>query len=295
MMRGRRCLLLVVSLCCLTGCGARYSRQALPAGPAASPSPSAAPTPSPEKTADPVPETVASTQTPVPVPDPPELTVTLTPPEAGEVWGTRALLVEYRDVEGNLLFEGDLSLPYAPEAEGGLLAVEEYCRKWMEANLGRAETGMDTARTLAQQGHIPICDLYFHGGISFSRGDLALLTAYEEGYLGGAHGFHHSYSTWFDLSTGAELTLADLFSDWEDARAAIWTELEPQVKEYEPAHEGISQRADEGLENAAFFLEEDGLTIHYNEYAIAAYAFGSFEFFVPKEALSGLTAYPIWD
>ena len=54
--------MLVVSLCCLTGCGARYSRQALPAGPAASPSPSAAPTPSPEKTADPVPETVEPTQ-----------------------------------------------------------------------------------------------------------------------------------------------------------------------------------------------------------------------------------------
>lgn len=266
-MNRRLCCLLLLSLLC--GCTAK---------PTPSQAVSPAPTPSPS---------------PAPLPSPPALEVLLTPPTEGELWGRRCLQVEYQDGAGKLLFEGDLVYPYLPEAQGGYAAIEAECQAWMDAGLEDVQLGIET-------GQVPLgtsCYLLSHGDISFCQGGLAQLAIYREGYLGGAHGFHSAFSFCYDLDTGETLTLSDLFTHWPTAKEAIWEALEPQVLAAVSADlsQDAAAQAYDCLEDTPFFLHEEGLTIHYNEYAIASYAAGSFDFPLSKDLLAPLTAYSLWD
>lgn len=274
----RRGVYVFLLLCLLAGCA---------------PNPSS-PTPSPALTVSPTPSPPPATPSPspAPLPTPPSLEIVLTPPEEGELWGRRSLQVEYQSAEGKLLFEGDLILPYIPNATGGYETIEENCRAWMASNLEDIQLGMEICQELGLY-----CYLISYGNIGFCRGNLAQLVIYEEGYLGGAHGFHHHSSTCYDLETGETMKLSDLFADWPTAREVIWTALEPQVMNSVNANlaEEAATQAYEYLDDTPFFIEDEGITIHYNEYAIAAYAYGNFDFLLPKDLLAPLSAYPLWD
>lgn len=283
----------LAALCCLlVGCAG-------PVQPA--PTPTAEPTPAAEVTVTPAPTQEVTPDptpkpTPAPVPPPPELELVLTPPEEGEIWGTRSLLVEYRDEAGTLLFDADLSLPYIPNPKDGYQAVEDFCQEWMDESIVETSRGLSIAEEYAHSDQFYPYYLLDNGGISFSKGNLVLLTIYSEGYLGGVHGYHQLFSACFDIETGEQLHLSDLFSDWDAAREIIWAELDAQAKKSgPPTWADAAESAYEYLSDTTFFLSEDGLTIHYGEYAIASYADGSFAFLIPKDSISHLTAYPIWD
>lgn len=209
-------------------------------------------------------------------------------------WGQQTVIVN-KYLHGQQLVEYSCVQPFARRVGTAYDAINAYYPD-VDALLTEAEEYYLLASDLS----LPGISLYSvsYSGLSFETDELIQISSYYEAYLGGAHPNHNSNSDCFDLKTGALLELPDLFIDWETAKEVIWESIYPQILNRFP--EGQAERsaqfAQKDLEeNPVFFIDSEGLTIYYNEYAIASYVDGPSEFFVPKEDLSGLTSYPIWD
>lgn len=211
--------------------------------------------------------------------------------------------------EGQLVYEYDISLPFFSVSQGPYVSVSRYYQEWIEELAAKAEESaqgsLDMAEDFPELSVYTPAYLSIHAGLTFCDGEgLLQVCGTEESYgLGAAHPLHTAFSHTFDQFTGERIELPDLFTNWEQAREVLWTAIEPQAREALAFPDirteqlaGRLELAKELLEqDSVFFLNEKGLTIHYNEYAVASYVEGDFDFFAPKENLSGLTAYPIWD
>lgn len=217
-----------------------------------------------------------------------------TAPES-EPWGQQTVIVN-KYQHGQQLVEYSCVQPFARRAGTAYDAINAYYPN-VDALLTEAEEYFLLASEYPNLPGLPLYSVSY-SGLSFETDELIQISSYYEAYLGGAHPSHSSSSDCFDLKTGALLELPDLFSDWDTAKAVIWDTIYPQILDRFPEDqvERSAESAREDLEeNPVFFIDPEGLTIHYNEYVIASYADGPSDFFVPKEKLSNLTTYPIWD
>lgn len=211
-----------------------------------------------------------------------------------EPWGQQTVIVN-KYQHGQQLVEYSCVQPFARRVGTAYDAINAYYPD-VDALLTEAEEYYLLASDLS----LPGISLYSvsYSGPSFETDELIQISNYYEAYLGGAHPRHTSNSDCFDLKTGALLELPDLFTDWEIAKKVIWETIYPQILDRFPegqAEESAKFAREDLEENPVFFIDPEGLTIYYNEYAIASYVDGPSEFFVPKEDLSGLTSYPIWN
>ncbi len=152
-------------------------------------------------------------------------------------------------------------------AEKSRAAEDTYQELWASAEEMRQ----------AQQEEAAIPELTSETDTDIYRADsrvLSLLEHYTD-YWGGAHGYYASYGTNFDVMTGKKLKLADVVTDMETFGEKVFTRLEEQYPDL-----GFSEKRDYILElitsdeNLSWVLGNEGITLYFNPYEIAAYADG---------------------
>ncbi len=110
-------------------------------------------------------------------------------------------------------------------------------------------------------------------------------------FMGGAHGNINSYGFTFRLSDGYLYTFTDLFEEGYNFYDAINQEIFDNDKEFIGYSDEFSYVIEEfmGIEDQPKFFIQDGfLTIFYDPYDIAAYAYGHLEFRFSENVLFSL-------
>lgn len=118
--------------------------------------------------------------------------------------------------------------------------------------------------------------------VVYNQNNLASIVCNYLDYTGGAHSNFQIKTFNFDLTTGKQLTLKDIFSRNENYMSIINQEIENQIKlnptkyfvEKEQSFYGISP-------DQPFGIEKDNLIIYFNPYEIAPYSTGAPEFKIP--------------
>ncbi len=109
---------------------------------------------------------------------------------------------------------------------------------------------------------------------------LSLYVDYYQ-YTGGAHGMTDRKPYNFDLSTGQELALQDLFKDNYDYKTVINKEVSQQIsiapENYFSGDMGFKGIGDE----QRYYLEDGFLVVYFSQYEIAPYVTGIPEFKIP--------------
>lgn len=107
-----------------------------------------------------------------------------------------------------------------------------------------------------------------------------------DSYMGGVHPNTVAGGISFDTQTGRRLALADVVADENAARAEIVKFLLQETKREKYTglfFEGYEERLEELLTEDTWYLSELGLNVIGNEYLIAPYAAGIFDFVIPYE------------
>lgn len=103
-------------------------------------------------------------------------------------------------------------------------------------------------------------------------------------FLGGAHGGYTQTSANYDLQTGEKLTFDTFFQDKESALAEIKTQIQKQCETpyyKERLFEDYEQYLDDVLVEDYWYFGKCGMEFVANQYMLAPYAAGSFEFVIP--------------
>lgn len=127
--------------------------------------------------------------------------------------------------------------------------------------------------------------------IKSNEQDYISLMVSNYSFMGGAHGNINSYGFTFRLSDGYLYTFADIFEEGYDYYDVINQEIVDNDKEFIGESEDFSYIIEEfmGIEDQPKFFIQDGfLTIFYDPYDIAAYAYGHLEFRFSENVLFNL-------
>ncbi|NTW11022.1 MAG: DUF3298 and DUF4163 domain-containing protein [Chlorobiaceae bacterium] len=120
------------------------------------------------------------------------------------------------------------------------------------------------------------------GSVPLNRQGLLTVEISWEAYTGGAHGMHHIEYLVFDVATGRRLKTADLFIAGFESRLDQFIEARFRQDKGLSKTERLDSEKGTLFENFIrhndnFALGDKGITFIYNEYEIAAYAFGPTE------------------
>ncbi|RDY25738.1 DUF3298/DUF4163 domain-containing protein [Romboutsia weinsteinii] len=124
-------------------------------------------------------------------------------------------------------------------------------------------------------------EAYSNYNVTYNKNNLISIpiTTYE--FTGGAHGMTYLKSFNYDLKTGEELKLSDIFKEEVDYKkitnAFIKNEISKTPGNYFDGEEGFKGISD----NQNFYLEDDGVVVYFSLYEIAPYSSG-----IPKFKLS---------
>lgn len=136
---------------------------------------------------------------------------------------------------------------------------------------------------------------YIHNySVTEGKDGIISIRFYIEEFAGGAHPSHNYSSFNYNLKTGSEIKLSDLFSEGSDYLTVISDycikDLENQKTESGDSGEGwIEEGAGPKEENfSCFNLTDRGLLITFNEYQVAPYAEGYKEVTIPFEDLKDI-------
>lgn len=124
--------------------------------------------------------------------------------------------------------------------------------------------------------------------ISLQTEDLASIVRsyYANSVTGAAHPSNFQFSETFDLTTGEKLTLDDCFTDAAAGRTRVLDLLAQKGGDA-----GYSRESLEGeLNDAYFYLNDEGMVIYYQPDTLAPYAAGLLEFTLPYADLQDLLA-----
>ena len=110
---------------------------------------------------------------------------------------------------------------------------------------------------------------------------------------GAAHPFNYIVTMTFDLRTGEQVELRDLFLDGADYLPVLADAAKKELEERFPSVEGERVWDEEGAAPTAanyeeFLISPEGLVVVFNPYQVAAYAAGVQRITVPYAALAEL-------
>ncbi|NLG25666.1 MAG: DUF3298 and DUF4163 domain-containing protein [Clostridiales bacterium] len=105
-------------------------------------------------------------------------------------------------------------------------------------------------------------------------------------YTGGAHGNTVRTADTWDIATGEARTLADFFPAGFDYRAYILEFVAAEIERQQAAGQNIyfddaARLAAETFDEDDFYLRNEGLSVYFQQYAIAPYASGILSFTLP--------------
>lgn len=113
-------------------------------------------------------------------------------------------------------------------------------------------------------------------------------------YTGGAHGLSVKIPYNFDLATGKEIALSDLFKEGKNYGKILNEEIQKQIKAnpdnfYEDEIEHFSGI----IEDQTFNIKDGKLFIYFGQYEIAPYSSGIIEFEIPTSVLKDVINSPL--
>jgi hypothetical protein len=133
---------------------------------------------------------------------------------------------------------------------------------------------------------------YTTNEITFNKNNLLCYAINYENFTGGAHGSHTCVNYIVDLSTGAQLTEKEIFTDnFQDALAKIFVHKLAKKNKVDNVKELENMgyfSIDEIYPNDNFAIDETGITYYFNEYEIAAFAVGTTSIHLPFEEIAHL-------
>lgn len=127
---------------------------------------------------------------------------------------------------------------------------------------------------------------YFDYSIKYNQKGILSIVFADYRFNGGAHGTTVQSSDTFDLNTGTELTVKDLFTDKADYVSLISSEIKAQMAERNITpyllvpFNAIKTDQD-------FFLANNSIVIYFQQYEYAPYSFGILEFPISFHSLGG--------
>lgn len=109
-------------------------------------------------------------------------------------------------------------------------------------------------------------------------------------YTLGAHGFTERVSYNFDLKIGTEITLQDLFQDYDQYIDLINQEIKKQITTEKELYFNEGQDFQSIQDNQTFYIQYDGIVVYFGLYEIAPYAEGIRYFKIPFRIFRGMTS-----
>lgn len=165
-------------------------------------------------------------------------------------------------------------------------ALAEQARKEGEKNAA------DLAAYLEQNPDIPWkCEVFFDYQVKYNRSGLFSIVFQNYQFAGGAHGSTVQTSYTFDLSTGKQLQLVDLFKADAGYVGIISDQVYAQLKE-RGLLTALYGQFESIRPDHSFYLTDDGIAVYYQQYEIMPYAAGIQEFTTDYEQLNELLTTP---
>lgn len=126
-----------------------------------------------------------------------------------------------------------------------------------------------------------------------ARGDAAVLSFVYDGYtnMAGAHGTITRRGMNFDVEAGRELLFADLAADEQALRdlcLQVMKEETAALKESRGLYDDYESILPQLIKDGNWYFSDRGLVIIANQYDIAPYAAGRFDFCISYKSLSGV-------
>lgn len=150
----------------------------------------------------------------------------------------------------------------------------------------------DLAPLILQNPDIPWkCEVYFDYQIKYNQNGLLSVAFQNYQFAGGAHGSTIQTAYTFDLSTGNQLQLADLFKANSDYVSVISDRVQSQLKERD-LFSALFDPFENIRPDHSYYLTCDGVVVYYQQYEILAYAAGIQEFTTDYSLLGGLLRTP---
>jgi hypothetical protein len=159
------------------------------------------------------------------------------------------------------------------------LLADDFLKDYEEF---RKESGRDLPYQFELTGSVPL-----------NRSGLLTVEISWNAYTGGAHGMHHTEYLVFDAATGRRLKPADVFIPGFEPRLdqlidAKFRQMKGLAKTERLDSEKGTLFENFIRHNGNFALMDKGITFFYNEYEIAAYAFGPVELELDYQELRGI-------
>lgn len=140
---------------------------------------------------------------------------------------------------------------------------------------------------LAEIGNAPLRPFELASDYQIGLNSENLLSLYIDyyQYTGGAHGITVRIPYNFDLNSGKQLALKDLFSSRFDYAQVLNREINQQIKAH-PENYYDNLGFVEIREDQEYYLQDGNLIIYYGQYEIAPYAAGIPQFKIPLQSLA---------
>ncbi|MBJ6363691.1 DUF3298 and DUF4163 domain-containing protein [Paenibacillus sp. GCM10012307] len=132
-------------------------------------------------------------------------------------------------------------------------------------------------KLIKSQGSLddPRAEMFGWFEVKTNEKNVLSLSLYNYAYTGGAHGLTLQFSLTFDLKTGKQYTLSELFKPGSDYKKRLDSIIAAQIKargiELLQPFEGIRPDQD-------FYIADRSLVIYFQLYEITAYVYG-FQYF----------------
>lgn len=110
--------------------------------------------------------------------------------------------------------------------------------------------------------------------VTYNKKDLISIPIKTYNFTGGAHGMSYLKSYNYDLLSGKELKLKDMFKDDVDYKKVVNSFIKQEIEK----KQDIYFSGDEGFkgieDNQAFYIDDDGIVVYFQLYDIAPYYVG---------------------
>jgi len=130
-------------------------------------------------------------------------------------------------------------------------------------------------------------ETYFNYQVKYNRKGILSIVFYNYQYSGGAHGITIQSSYTFDLNTGDEFDLKDLFMDNCDYVSNISKEVKKQMEEKEMT-DMLLEPFEAIKADQDFYLTNNAVVVYFQQYEYLPYYFGIPEFELSFLMLNGM-------
>ena len=135
------------------------------------------------------------------------------------------------------------------------------------------------------------CETYFDYQIKYNSNDIMSLIFLDYQFAGGAHGSTIQTAYTFNLKTGTQYSLKDLFMKDADYVSVISAAVKTQLDERDLTI-GLFEPFTKIASDQGYYLSNDGLRVYFQQYEILPYAAGIQEFTVDFSRIKSIFQYP---